>query len=551
MKGKMSAMMAKGTQVRRKEPPTIKSVRQKTKAGKPVAQISRRVVPAPDTSSVPPPGSVSQDQPSPVPESSMSANGMHLPQQTPVYIVQPLMSATQQAHVPDQTPVYNEQPLMSATQQAIVPDQTPEYYEQLLMSATQQAIVPDQTPVYNEQSLMSATQQAHMHVPDQTPVYNEQPLMSATQQAHVPDQTPVYKEQPLMSATQQAHVHVPDRTPVYNVQPLMSATQQAHLPDQTPVYNVQPLMSATQQAIVPDQTPVYNEQPLISALQQAHKHAPEQTPVYNVQPLMPALQQAHVHNQTSDVQPITPEVQHSEASVLGASISLWLSSLLAEPLPTLTPTSIASTPARPSAFRTTRPDFGGSNLTVTSSFYQLVEGRRVVERDVNRLTRQVEALTRSNIAQTQEIASLKEMGASLVMASYHQAAQVASAPQPPLATERENAEAIIPSHAMLSDDEVRLIHQASNGAMNFAAHLTQRLFPELFTASMIRLHYNYHGGRKDKKQPLSPRRKSAIRTYVIRHFPSMADDNNWRNEGIPKINEMLRRQTRMPAAMEQ
>ncbi|KAH3818906.1 hypothetical protein DPMN_120634 [Dreissena polymorpha] len=132
---------------------------------------------------------------------------------------------------------------------------------------------------------------------------------------------------------------------------------------------------------------------------------------------MPALQQAHVHNQTSDVQPITPEGQHSEASVLGASISPWLSSLLAEPLPTLTPTSIASTPARPSAFRTTRPDFGGSNLAVTSSFNQLVEGLRAVERDVNRLTRQVEALTRSNIAQTQEIASLKEMVALLVIIS--------------------------------------------------------------------------------------------------------------------------------------
>ncbi|KAH3713871.1 hypothetical protein DPMN_073677 [Dreissena polymorpha] len=156
------------------------------------------------------------------------------------------------------------------------------------------------------------------------------------------------------------------------------------------------------------------------------------------------------------------------------------------------------------------------------------------------------------------------MVSSLVMAIYHQAVQAASVPQPPLASECKNAVASIMrhtmlskdevasimKHTMLSKDEVRLIHQSSNGAGNFAAHMTQRLLPELFTDSNIHQHYNYHGIGRDKKQPLNPRLKSALWTYVICHFLSMADDGNWQQQGIPKINEMLRLRARMPAAME-
>ena len=113
---------------------------------------------------------------------------------------------------------------------------------------------------------------------------------------------------------------------------------------------------------------------------------------------------------------------------------------------------------------------------------------------------------------------------------------------------RPESEAIA-CHALLSNEEVKVIRQASHGPVNFAACLTKLLFPELFTAANVRLHYNYHGGGRDKKQALSPWRKSAIRTYVIRHFPSMSDEQNWGLEGVAKMNELLPRPARAPAAM--
>ncbi|KAH3713828.1 hypothetical protein DPMN_073629 [Dreissena polymorpha] len=98
----------------------------------------------------------------------------------------------------------------------------------------------------------------------------------------------------------------------------------------------------------------------------------------------------------------------------------------------------------------------------------------------------------------------------LSLALYHQAVQAASVSQPPLASECKNAVASIMRHTMLSKDEVHLIHQSSNGTGNFAAHMTQRLLPELFTDSNIRQHYNYHDSGRDKKQPLNPLLKSAL-----------------------------------------
>ncbi|KAH3849496.1 hypothetical protein DPMN_091899 [Dreissena polymorpha] len=169
------------------------------------------------------------------------------------------------------------------------------------------------------------------------------------------------------------------------------------------------------------------------------------------------------------------------------------------------------------------------------------------------------------MALMQEIASLKDLMSPIVMAMYNQTATSAAqltAAQPTVAqpthaqpiyvqptyTPCPESEAIA-YYALLSDSEVRMIRQASHGPGNFTARLTKRLYPELFTAANVRLYFNYHSGGRDKKQALSPRRKSAIRRFVVRHFPKMSDKHNWGHEGVAKINKLLHRPARAPAAI--
>ncbi|KAH3691622.1 hypothetical protein DPMN_190976 [Dreissena polymorpha] len=87
-------------------------------------------------------------------------------------------------------------------------------------------------------------------------------------------------------------------------------------------------------------------------------------------------------------------------------------------------------------------------------------------------------------------------------------------------------------HALLSNEEARMIRQSSHSHGNCAARSTQRLCPELFTAANV-----------------SPRRKRAIMTYIIGHFPTMSDEKIWGLECIAHINELLRCKARTPAAM--
>ncbi|KAH3891479.1 hypothetical protein DPMN_015581 [Dreissena polymorpha] len=281
-----------------------------------------------------------------------------------------------------------------------------------------------------------------------------------------------------------------------------------------------------------------------------------------------------------------------EETVVGEVLGPWMS-LLAEPL-SVTPTGAAvsldlsttPTPTRTS-FLATRPTQTGSMMSILN---QMIEMQKTDLRDQEKLRRQVEFLTRGYATLLQEMASMKDLMSSIVMGLYNYSVTSTTQPtvaqptivQPtvaqPIAAQATNAQPTyvqptyvhptyaqptasqptypprpeseaIAGHALLSDEEVRMIRQASHGPGNFAARLTKRLYPELFTAANVRLHYNYHGGGRDKKQALSPRRKVAIRTYVIRHFPSMSDEQNWGHEGIVKMNELLRRPAREPAAM--
>ncbi|KAH3695149.1 hypothetical protein DPMN_082605 [Dreissena polymorpha] len=112
------------------------------------------------------------------------------------------------------------------------------------------------------------------------------------------------------------------------------------------------------------------------------------------------------------------------------------------------------------------------------------------------------------------------------------------------ATGSENGD--IPARTMISNEELRSIRAMSSNSGNFAAHLVRRLFPKLFTAANIKSLYNYNGGGQNKKQPLSPTRKSAVKRYVTRFFPEVRDPEAWNAQCVSKINEILRRPVRPP-----
>lgn len=71
-------------------------------------------------------------------------------------------------------------------------------------------------------------------------------------------------------------------------------------------------------------------------------------------------------------------------------------------------------------------------------------------------------------------------------------------------TTTSTTESGIAEQYTLSHEELRSIYQASSGPGNFAAHLTSRLFPELFGASQLKHEFNWKGGGKNHKKPLYP-----------------------------------------------
>ncbi|KAH3733912.1 hypothetical protein DPMN_040351 [Dreissena polymorpha] len=181
------------------------------------------------------------------------------------------------------------------------------------------------------------------------------------------------------------------------------------------------------------------------------------------------------------------------------------------PMPTCT---LTVTPTQPNAtFLSARPPSAGSTL---SSLNQIVEGQKSTVREMDKLRRQVDGLTRTNVALAQRVDQQNELISTILLAVHQLTATVlalttANPAEQPTANAAAQPTAVQPiqstsvpapcpeseaiaSNAYLSNEEARLIRQSSNGAGNFAAHLTQRLYPELFTAANVRLHFNYHGG---------------------------------------------------------
>ncbi|XP_052213213.1 uncharacterized protein LOC127832082 [Dreissena polymorpha] len=114
----------------------------------------------------------------------------------------------------------------------------------------------------------------------------------------------------------------------------------------------------------------------------------------------------------------------------------------------------------------------------------------------------------------------------------------------PPPTTTSTTESGIAEQYTLSHEELRSIHQASLGPGNFAAHLTSGLFPELFGVSQLKHEFNWKGGGKNHKKPLSPQRKNVIKHYVGVFYPEALAENVWRDSVVPKVNELLRRQGR-------
>lgn len=93
----------------------------------------------------------------------------------------------------------------------------------------------------------------------------------------------------------------------------------------------------------------------------------------------------------------------------------------------------------------------------------------------------------------------------------------------------------------LDRETVSSIHSVSLGPGNFAKKLVERVFPELFGPSNLRMGYSVYGGGKKGKMPLEHNRLARVRTLINHYYPEMKVEAAWRDRIVPKINEGLRR----------
>jgi len=92
----------------------------------------------------------------------------------------------------------------------------------------------------------------------------------------------------------------------------------------------------------------------------------------------------------------------------------------------------------------------------------------------------------------------------------------------------------------LSEEEVRQIFRRSSNPGLFAAHLTHRVFPELFTDAQQKHHFNFYGGGTLNKQPLSPTRRDVVRRLTVQHYPEVVSEGAFKAQCVSKVNELLR-----------
>jgi hypothetical protein len=165
-------------------------------------------------------------------------------------------------------------------------------------------------------------------------------------------------------------------------------------------------------------------------------------------------------------------------------------------------------------------------------------------RDIDKLKRQREADRRSldEILENQRVQQgmLEYLVATMnKLVADSQTRQTGTAP-----TQQSTGDMDVPAEYAIEPMVLKELYTDSLSAGNFAARLTQRLFPELFGAANLKFQYSWHGGGNKKKSELCPIRKNIIRKYVTYYFPEVTGDTAWKDSVVAKVNELLRRTTR-------
>ncbi|VDI58525.1 Hypothetical predicted protein [Mytilus galloprovincialis] len=99
---------------------------------------------------------------------------------------------------------------------------------------------------------------------------------------------------------------------------------------------------------------------------------------------------------------------------------------------------------------------------------------------------------------------------------------------------------IPPQYQIAACDLVREFN-SSSGPGNFAKHLLEFIFPELYTQDCLRRHYSYHGDFKNNKNPLDQVRIQFLMQYVCHFYPEVKQPQAWKLMVVTKINQALRR----------
>ncbi|XP_063401554.1 uncharacterized protein LOC134685596 isoform X15 [Mytilus trossulus] len=93
----------------------------------------------------------------------------------------------------------------------------------------------------------------------------------------------------------------------------------------------------------------------------------------------------------------------------------------------------------------------------------------------------------------------------------------------------------------ISNAELLAEFNKSNSPGNFAKHLLEKLFPELFTDEYLCRLYSYYGGGKQHKFALSSYGLGCLYRYVIHFYPEVSNPIAWKKFVVKNINCALRR----------
>ena len=96
----------------------------------------------------------------------------------------------------------------------------------------------------------------------------------------------------------------------------------------------------------------------------------------------------------------------------------------------------------------------------------------------------------------------------------------------------------LPRHCQIPAEDLLKLQRESKSIGNFAAYLTIKLFPELFTAENQWYQYNYNGMGK---KPLEIEHRDYLKRYLLYFYPHLSDSKTYHNSVVDHVNEILRR----------